>query len=248
MEQNKILNISIPIDSKHDILEKIKKYLIDPKGYFHVVSLNPENLIASRTNLEFDKIVKTAQIKIIDGIGIVIASQILGIKVGERYPGVDLMKEVVTIAQQLRLKVLLIGGRTNLALRLAQCYQRQFLEAKFFGCYGIKNIKNPQVSEEKEISSIVTDYKPHIIFVAFGSPDQELWIGRHKNQFNNCLVMGVGGAFDFLSGKIARAPQILRKIGLEWLFRLLIQPWRIKRQLRLIQFLWLVLQEKFSRN
>jgi len=248
MKQNKIFNILIPIDSKQNILEKIKKYLLRSRGFFHIISLNPENLILSRKNLEFNKVIKTAQIMIVDGVGVVIAGRILGIKIGERYPGVDLMKEVVTMAQQLRLKVLLIGGKDNLALRLAQCYQRQFSEAKFFGCYGIKNIKNPQPDEEKEIFSIVADYKPHIIFVAFGSPDQELWIDRHKNKFNNCLVMGVGGAFDFLSGEIVRAPQIMRNIGLEWLFRLSIQPWRIKRQRRLIQFLWLVLQEKFSRH
>jgi len=146
----------------------------------------------------------------------------------------------------MRLRVLLIGGRPNLAESLVNCYRVEFSQAKFKGVYGIKDIKNPQKKEEQEIFSIVADFKPHIVLVAFGSPDQELWLYRHRDQFKNCLCMGVGGAFDYLSGSIIRAPGFLRKIGLEWLFRLLKQPWRWRRQLRLIKFLWLVVKQKLG--
>ena len=241
--KNKILGIEILPFSKKNILEKIKKYIKNPAGFFHVVSLNPENLVIAQDNLEFKKVIKTAQIKIIDGVGIVLAAQLLKIKVGERYPGVELMSDLIKLASKMRLTVFFIGGKGNLAVNLADCYQKKYPEAKFFGLEGIVDIKNPKKEEEKKIFSIVQLFKPHLVFVAFGSPYQELWIARHKDKFSNCVVMGVGGAFDFLANKVARAPTFLQKIGLEWFFRLLIQPWRWRRQLRLIKFCWLVTKE-----
>ena len=77
---------------------------------------------------------------------------------------------------------------------------------------------------------------------------QELWIERHKNEFDNCVVMGVGGAFDYLSGNIVRSPVLIQKIGGEWLYRLIIQPWRWRRQLRLLKFIGLIFQEKMEKN
>jgi len=148
----------------------------------------------------------------------------------------------------MRLRVLLIGGKANLALELADCYQREFFETKFKGIEGIKDLKNPTDKEEEDTLSIVRRYKPQLIFVAFGSPDQELWIERHKNEFSGSVVMGVGGAFDYLSENINRAPKFVRKLGLEWLFRLVNQPWRWKRQCRLLKFIELVFKEKWTKN
>lgn len=88
--------------------------------------------------------------------------------------------------------------------------------------------------------------KVDILFVAFGSPKQELWIAKNLKNIPATVSIGVGGAFDFVSGKVPRSPKILRKLGLEWLFRLIIQPWRIKRQLSLITFVFLVLKEKIK--
>jgi len=85
-----------------------------------------------------------------------------------------------------------------------------------------------------------------LIFVAFGSPAQELWLYKHRGKFKGIVCMGVGQGFDVLSGQVKRAPLLLRKIGLEWLYRLITQPWRWRRQLRLVKFLWLVFKEKLS--
>ncbi len=248
MNNNKILGVTINKESKKYILYKIKKYIQKPAGFFHIVSLNPENLVIAQESSEFKQVLETAQIKLIDGFGVILASRLLGIEVGERVPGVELMEELIKIAGKMRLRVLLIGGKANLANNLADCYQKKYPEAKFFGLEGIKDIKNPKKQEEKKIFSIVSDFKPHLVFVAFGSPDQELWIERHKDRFKNCVVMGVGGAFDFLAGKVIRAPVIFRKLGLEWLFRLFVQPWRWRRQLRLVRFVLLVLRDKIKKS
>ncbi len=246
MEKNKILNITIPIETKKSILYKIKKNIKNPLNFFHIVSLNPENLVIALENQKFKKVLETAHIKLIDGVGVILAAHLLRIEVGERVTGVDLMEELIKLAQNLRLKVLLIGGKKNLAEELANCYQRQFPEAKFLGIEGIKDIKNPLKEEEKKIFTIVSDFKPHIVFVAFGSPDQELWIDYHKDKFKNCVVMGVGGAFDFLGSRVPRAPIFVRQLGFEWFFRLIVQPWRLRRQFRLLKFLFLVVKEKIG--
>lgn len=241
MNENRILGITIIPESKSSILEKILLYIAKPTGIFHIISLNPENIVIATENILFKKIVETAQMKIIDGVGVVLAGRWLGVEVVERVTGVGLMKDLLKVASDRRLRVLMIGGKANIALELAKCYSMKYPEAKFIGLNGIADIKNFRKEEEDKIFSIVTDYKPHLVFVAFGSPTQELWIERHKREFSNCVVMGVGGAFDYLSGNITRPPTIIQKLGLEWLFRLFHQPWRWRRQLRLIKFLRMVL-------
>lgn len=248
MNKNKILGITVPNDSKSDILEKIRKYISKPKGFFHVVSLNPENLVITHEDSNFRKVVETAQLKLVDGAGIVLAARLLNVPIGERMTGVELMETMIKMADKLRLRVLLIGARSNLALKLVECYEKEFPRARLKGAYGIQNIKKPRHEEEKAIFSIVARFKPHILLVSFGSPDQELWLARHKKEFSGIVAAGVGGAFDYLSGNVIRAPKFMRAIGFEWLFRLINQPWRWKRQLRLIKFIQLILAEKWRKK
>ncbi|MBI2641427.1 WecB/TagA/CpsF family glycosyltransferase [Candidatus Roizmanbacteria bacterium] len=246
MSSRTLLELEIPVQNKQEILEQIEKYIKRPSGFFHIVSLNPENIILSREDKTFRNVIQTAQIKLIDGIGVILAARILGFRVGERITGVGLMEELMKMAKRERLRVLLLGGQGNLALRLAQCYQILLGQAKIRGIEGIKNIEKPTSVEEKQVFSIVTKLKPHMLFVSFGSPQQELWLDRHKSKLQGIVCMGVGGAFDYLAGKVMRAPHLIRRLGLEWFFRLIAQPRRWRRQLRLIKFLWLVLLQRYE--
>lgn len=244
--KQKLLGIYIEKESKKDILEKIEKYLKNPKGFFHIVSLNPENMVIAQKLRPFKEIINKAQVRIVDGVGIVVTGQMLGVEMGSRLPGVDLMEKLLLVASKRRLRVAFIGGKGNLAEELASCYNHAYPTANFLGFQGIAKINNPNKNEEKKLFSIVTDYKPHFLFVAFGSPDQELWLYKNRALLQGIVCMGVGGGFDFLAKKVRRAPNILRNLGLEWLFRLVIQPWRIKRQFtRLPYFIWLVVKERF---
>lgn len=244
----KILKIEIKDYTIKSILDKIEKYISSPKGFFHITSINPEIAILSRDNNLFRRIINTSQIRIVDGVGIVLAAQMLGIDIPSRLSGVDLMSEMVKQASLGRLRVMLIGGRGNLAENLAKCYSQLYPEAKFFGLEGIKNIHHPQKDEERKIFSIITYRKPHFLFVAFGSPHQELWLWKNRKRLKGIVCMGVGGAFDYLSGSIERPPLFIRRLGSEWLYRLIRQPWRWKRQMRLFKFIWLVWREKYSKS
>ncbi|MDO8497832.1 MAG: WecB/TagA/CpsF family glycosyltransferase [bacterium] len=243
-----MLGISLRSERKKDILDKIIKNIKGQGEFIHIVSVNPENLVVADKNEKFKKVIQTAQIHIIDGIGIVIAGRLLGEQAGERVGGVDLMRDIVKLADRLPLRIVLIGGSSNLANKLAECYSHKYPASQFKGIEGIRNILSVKKEEEEGIFSIVARLMPHIVFVAFGSPEQEMWIDRHKEKFQGMVCMGVGGAFDYLSGSVPRAPQIIRRVGLEWLFRLIVQPWRWKRQLRLIEFMWLVMREKIYQS
>jgi len=246
MASKNISEIIIKAHSKKQVLEKIIKYIRYPKGFMQIISLNPENLVTAQENKKWLQIIKKAQIKIVDGVGIVLAARILGVPIPERVPGRELVEELMMIADRIRLRVLFIGGRPNLALKLSKCYNERYPKAKFLGIAGIKNIKTPLQEEEEEISSIVSRFKPHLLFAAFGSPDQELWLERHRDKFSGIVCMGVGGTFDYLAGIASRPSRLIRNLGLEWLFRLINQPWRWRRQLRIGKFLWLLIKEKIK--
>ena len=235
---------AVPIRNRKNTLEKIIKYIKKPRGFFHIVSLNPENMVVGLQNRTFKRVIKSAQLTIIDGVGIEMASQMLDIEAGERYPGVDLMNNLISHTTDMSLTVLFLGGQTNLAEELAKCYRQNYPQTRFIGLQGIKNIKKPTPQEEREIYRIVRASKPQLVFVAFGSPAQEIWIYKNKRLLSGRVCMGVGGAFDYLTGRIQRPKALFRTWGVEWLIRLIRQPWRAFRQLRLIIFMYFVIKQK----
>lgn len=237
---DKLFGIPIPQESKSQVLENILKYILKPEGFVHIVSLNPENMVTATKNADFHSCLAQAQIRIIDGVGVGIASRLLGIKVGQRVTGVDLMTDMLKMAHKSSLRVMLIGGNEKIAEQVADCQKKLFPGMSIKALMGIADISSPQKNEEEHIFSIVADYKPHILFASFGSPFQELWLYSHKDRLDSIIAMGVGGAFDFMGGRVPRAPRIVQNLGFEWLFRLILQPWRVVRQLRLIEFMWLV--------
>ena len=242
----KLLGISLPTYLKKDILDKIKKYTLTRSQFIHITSLNPENMVIAQKDKLFKEIVVKSQIKIIDGVGVVIAAKTLNIEAANRIPGVDLVSDLITLSPVERLRVVLIGGKGKLAENLAECYNRSYPQAKYIGLRGIENIKNIKRVEEEHIFNIITYTKPHLLLVAFGSPYQEKWIWKNKAKFKGIVCMGVGGSFDYLSGKIQRPLPIIQKFGFEWLYRLIIQPWRLKRQLKLLIFAWYIFKEKLN--
>jgi N-acetylglucosaminyldiphosphoundecaprenol N-acetyl-beta-D-mannosaminyltransferase len=130
-----------------------------------------------------------------------------------------------------------MSSPSSLSERLPQSNRRSAFSSSASG-------QVPSLNTKYEIQNTGVD----ILFVAFGAPKQEFWINENLKKIPVKIAIGVGGAFDYLGGKIPRAPGFIRNIGLEWLFRLAVQPWRIKRQLSLLKFVWLVAKEKLTKN
>jgi N-acetylglucosaminyldiphosphoundecaprenol N-acetyl-beta-D-mannosaminyltransferase len=231
MHKIKLLNLPLKLYSQDEVLEHISKGYSKKSEFSHIISINSENFVLAMKHKEFNKVIAKAQIHIADGVGVVVATRILyKLDIG-RLTGVDLMEELVKYAYEHSLICFLIGGKGKLAEELANCYKTRHKGIKIYSHHGFFNKNKPSKEEIDDIKSIVTSIKPHFIFVSFGSPYQEIWIEKNRAMFGAATVMGVGGAFSLLSGKISRAPILVRKLGLEWLYRLLQQPWRLKRQI-----------------
>ncbi len=201
------------------------------KGKSFIVTINPELVMIARKDHEYEKVLISADLALCDGVGIVWAGRIFGKKFEGRIHGVDLVEKISEAISDKPITIGLVGGRKNVAQLTSECLQKKYP--------GLK------VSFAEEEWSDVKDPKScDILFVAFGSPKQEKWIYEHLSKMDVKVAIGVGGAFDFISGNVRRAPVWIRKIGLEWLFRLITQPWRWKRQTALLKFIVEVLREK----
>ncbi|MCR4330098.1 MAG: WecB/TagA/CpsF family glycosyltransferase [Candidatus Roizmanbacteria bacterium] len=232
---------------KKDILELFLKNKQQVQEMVHIVSINPENVVCMKQDKVFERVVTKAQGHIPDGIGIVIAAQILYGRNVSRLTGVDTMEYLLTVAGNQRMRAVLIGGRSKLAESIANCYKKRYPGFEITGIEGYKDIRKCKNAETEGIFHIVSTAKPHLVFVAFGSPWQEKWIDDHRTQFTGSVVMGVGGSFDLLSKSLVRAPILLQKFGLEWLFRLIQEPHRFRRQLQLVVYIKYVIQECITR-
>lgn len=160
-----------------------------------------------------------------------------------RTTGIDLMLALCKLSAEKGFTIGLIGGEENVALetkkRLEKTYKN--LKVAYADSGGmVDNAGNFHENNNNLHKSDDIFNKPiDILFVAFGQIKQELWISKNLEKLNVKVAMGVGGAFDYISGKTIRAPKFIRQIGLEWLFRLILEPWRIKRQINLLKFIWM---------
>lgn len=215
-----------------EVLEYFAQNAKKRSGKKFVVSINPEIIMVARKDSEFENILKSADLALNDGVGVSIAARLFGKRLSGRFHGSDLVESVCRIIAGKPITVGFLGGKQNVAERASNCLKEK-----------IPNLKVAFAKEEP--GSSLRDLSCDILFVAFGSPKQEKWIYSNLSELPVKVVMGVGGAFDFISGDSPRAPIWIRKIGLEWLFRLIIQPWRIKRQIVLPEFMLGVLKESF---
>jgi len=246
MTKQRVSLFHLPLDplTMDEVLEKIKLYLSAPPRFTHIVSINPENCVIAQQNTSFREVWLKADLALTDGIGVVIAARLLGITSLTRVAGSTLLPRLLDLAGRMSLRVVLIGSQAKLADSIAKCYSRSYPEATFIGTNGYTDALNPSAEEEDALESIVRTTRPHFVFVAFGSPTQEIWINTHKALLRSSICMGVGGAFDYVSGAVKRPPALLSRWGLEWLYRLLTQPGRMGRQAsRLPLFIGMVLKQ-----
>lgn len=232
-----ILGVKIDNLTINQTLNKIEGFLIDGKQHY-IITPNPEFLVRAQCDPEFKEILNQADLAVADGIGLILVSWFLGQPLKERIAGVDLMEKICQQAAVKNWPVFLLGGREGVAEKAIEKLKRKY--------QGLK----AEVKSEITLKARSQKQSPSgILFVALGAPSQEKWIKNNLRKMPQIKVaMGVGGSFDFISGRIKRAPKIIRQIGLEWLWRFCCQPWRVKRIYRaVIIFPWLVIKEKFKK-
>jgi len=268
-----LFGLAIFSKDKSILLKQIETSINNSSKLSYIFTPNPEQVIQSRGNseksLQFLRDLQTADLLLPDGIGLVWASRYLSLvgklpadtpPIQERIAGAELVTDICRIvcssSPQNESKVLIIGGRGYSDLAIEQFRSilvRQTSQETKSACKsapqikwisGYEDVQNQSAQETQTILKVVEEYKPQVLFVAFGAPHQERWLIEHRPELEKAgvkLGMAVGGSFDYLFGIVPRAPKLVQALGGEWLFRLLLQPWRITRQLRLVRFMWLVL-------
>jgi len=221
MQKEKIFGIPIDNITMAEALEMTKEMLEDMEQH-KIFTLNPEILLLGRKNQDYKKVLQSADLALPDGIGLVWLGRFFGMRFKERVVGTDFMEKLAELAGQTGKSIFLLGGRNGAAEKTANALKTKFPNLKISG----------YLEDQNQWKNCAEIFKADILFVALGAPKQEVWIYDNLSKLQNIkIAVGVGGAFDFISGKIPRAPKLLREIGLEWMWRLMIEPrkrfWRV---------------------
>lgn len=207
----------------------------------NIISGNPEVLFNGLNNSLLKKSFNDKDSLIIpDGVGTVIASKLIKEPVKEKIAGIDVVKEVLIKADKEQKSVYLLGAKEDVVVKCVENIKKDYPNIKIAGYHnGYFDIDNCE-----EIVKDIQNSRPWAIFVAMGSPRQEIFIEKIKNITDTKIFMGVGGVFDIFSGNLKRAPQWMISTGLEWLYRVYKEPFRIKRLIAIPKFLFIVIKNR----
>ncbi|HEX5414645.1 MAG TPA: WecB/TagA/CpsF family glycosyltransferase [Chloroflexota bacterium] len=213
-------------------------------GWPHrVVTPNAEFVVAARRDPRFRELLNTATLAIPDGAGLLLAGRILGTPLREQVTGTDLADQVAGLCAREGYRLFLLGAAPGVAEAAAQRLAARHPRLEVVGTCAGSAAPTADADMRTQIRGVG---RVDAILVAFGAGKQEEWIARNQEALGIPLAIGVGGAFDFFAGRVPRAPAWLRRAGFDWLFRLIVQPWRWRRQLALPRFLIAVLAERVS--
>jgi N-acetylglucosaminyldiphosphoundecaprenol N-acetyl-beta-D-mannosaminyltransferase len=209
-------------------------------GFHHVVTLNPEMVMIARRDPVFRVVVERADLTPPDGVGLLIAARLRGERLPERVTGSDGVPLIAERAAREGWRLFLLGAAEGVAQMAADELTRRYPGLQIAGVYA----GSPDPAEEDALVARINAANADILLVAYGAPEQDKWIARCSARLNVKMAMGIGGSLDFIAGVVPRAPERWRRMGVEWLYRLIRQPWRWRRMLRLPGFLLLALMER----
>jgi len=204
-------------------LERIEQ-LIDRGGPHLVATVNPEFVMRAQRDRDFGRVLAEADLCLADGNGVVWAMRRQGCAMRGPVAGVELVQPLAALCARRGLRMFLLGAAPGVAMELAAS-----LRAANQGLLVNAHAGGPDPAHDVETLHRIHDHHADVLLVAFGAPAQELWIDRLKNRLGTSVAIGVGGAFDYLTGRVPRAPRWMRRARLEWLGRLIRQPWRVRR-------------------
>jgi N-acetylglucosaminyldiphosphoundecaprenol N-acetyl-beta-D-mannosaminyltransferase len=209
-----------------------------------LATVNPEFIVAAQEDEVFRQIINQAALALPDGIGVLKAAQFLGITpLPERVPGSDLVVRLAELSHAKGYRIYFLGAQPGVAEQAVTKLKLRFPNLQVAGVYA----GSPASEENEAIIQRILPTRPDILLVAYGAPKQDKWIARNLERLQVPVCLGVGGSFDFIAGTAKRAPVWVQQLALEWLHRLLTQPWRWRRIWNAVpRFSWLVLRSKFS--
>jgi N-acetylglucosaminyldiphosphoundecaprenol N-acetyl-beta-D-mannosaminyltransferase len=237
--RERVTILGVPVDklTYETWLDYIAAWIAADDGLHHMCTVNPEFVMIAQQDLNFYNILNRADLCLADGVGLLYAARYLGDVLPERVTGSDGVPAIAERAAQEGWRLYLLGAWEGVAERTANVLRERYPGVNIVGTYS----GSPRPEDEDEIVARVNAANADVLFVAYGAPVQDKWIARNAPRLNVRVAMGVGGTYDYIAGDVPLAPGWMRRAGLEWLFRLVRQPWRTRRQLRLPAFVLSVL-------
>lgn len=233
-----VLGVRVDRVSQAEALEQIMAVIArrraseNPLPCQQLITVNPEFIMAAQRDADFRRAINEAALVVADGVGVVWASRYLKAPVPERITGVDTLIALARHCAEAGYRIYLLGAAPGVAEEAASRLQSLASGLQIAGTYA----GSPAPAEEAEIIERVRAANADVLCVAYGAPAQDLWIARNLARLPAALAVGVGGAYDFISGRQQRAPRLMQRLGLEWLYRLYREPWRWRRMLALPRF------------
>ncbi len=229
-----ILNCPIDALTMEETIEIID-FAIQNNKHIHHAVVNAAKLVKMKKDKELFESVVNADIINADGIAVVWASKLLGEPLPERVTGIDLMQNLVKLAHEKGYKIFFFGAREEVVKKVVEKYSKEYSPDIIAG------YRNGYYSEEEEplIAKQIAESGANILFVAISSPKKEKFLYKYKNILKNInFIMGVGGSFDVVAGKVKRAPKWMQKLGLEWFYRFLQEPRRMWKRAFIDNFIF----------
>jgi N-acetylglucosaminyldiphosphoundecaprenol N-acetyl-beta-D-mannosaminyltransferase len=231
MERIRILGVPVDAVTQDEVVDWIAG-AIRGSTPRQVATVNPEFVMRAQHDRAFAAVLEQADLCLPDGAGLLWAARRLGFRLPARVTGVDLIQALAHRAAREGWRVFFLGAREGVAEAAAAVVRAQNPGLVIAGTLS----GSPEPSSDEEVVGMVRQARPDLLLVAYGAPAQDLWISRNLAKTGARVGIGVGGAFDFISGRSRRAPLWLRERGLEWLHRLWREPWRWRRMLALPAF------------
>jgi len=227
-----ILNTPVHIISMDETLQFVRQYLVGDRLH-QIATTNPEFVMTAQKDEEFRLVLQQCDICIADGIGLLLASRWMGSPLTERIPGSELVYNLTELAAQESWRLFLLGAGPGVAEEAAAIFQSMYPKLRIAGTYA----GSPNLAENDAIVERINHSRADMLFVAYGAPNQDKWIAHNRESLPTIkLALGVGGSLDFVTGQAQRAPRWIQDLGLEWLHRLILEPWRWRRMLALPRF------------
>ena len=237
MQKETYFGVDVSPMGYDEILNDVEKRMQRNEKYT-IIAVNPEKVMAAEKDEQLRELINNSTYGIPDGVGILLASKLKKGAITSRVTGVDMMDRLLQFAAEKGYRVFLYGAKEEVVKAA-----KENIEAKYPTIH-ISGYENGYVQDAAAVVKKINDAKADLLFVAMGSPKQELWIREHMNELGVKVFQGVGGSFDVFAGNVKRAPMFFRKLGLEWFYRLVKEPKRFKRQLALPKFLMRVIRSK----
>jgi N-acetylglucosaminyldiphosphoundecaprenol N-acetyl-beta-D-mannosaminyltransferase len=226
--QIRILGSFIDKVTLDDAVQRAHEFIVS--GTHHqIVTVNVDFLRLAEENIEFKGVINRSDLAIADGMPLVWASGWLGDRLPERVTGVELVDRCCALAAQNGFKIFLLGGEEGVPEGAAEIMRSRHPSLQVVGAYS-PPIGPFTEDEDRKICAMIKEANPDILLVAFGAPKQDLWIAQHRDELRVPVAMGVGGVFNFLTGRVKRAPRWMQQRGLEWLYRVFQEPRRLWRR------------------